>query len=118
MGTTCSSKREPEVINVGSSKSTGFEPTMMVNSAAARKRRDNNFLEILDRLNQEDKDDDGLRDKKVNKDRLIRTGSSGGGGIEANSSDETASQTYIGKELSTDLNPERIQLVMIQSKPD
>lgn len=92
----------------GSRKSFGFEPLV-------KKYKGNNFLAILDEINALDEEEEQRRLKK--RDRRIRTASSVG--IDADSTDETASQTFIGKAsaVSQQLpDPGGIQLGFIKAQ--
>lgn len=93
-----------------SKKSTGFTPTLksVFPVTTSGKCGSQNFLMLLDSL-------DALDDEEiVRRDPPATVASSTG--IEANPSDETASQTLIGKELENDQDPGRIKLNLIKSE--
>lgn len=104
-------------------KSTGFVPTISITRPAVdslgespvdsrvKGKRSSNFLDLLNRLNEMD-DEDG-NDRKHKTSTASTTS-----GIEANPSDETASQTFIGKELDMKTEPGRIQLYLISKERD
>lgn len=108
MGNACSGGREH--IFESSGKSGNSRASTMIEPLASR-RPGNNFLEILNNLN-DDEDDDEKAKQVAKRDRALRTASSSG--IEANPSDETASQTLIGREADTDADPGLIQLGLIK----
>lgn len=75
-----------------------------------------NFLQILDRINAVDGEDEEERRERERKRHATRSASSSG--IEAAPSDETASQTFIGKEPEARPDPGRIQLGLIKTSED
>lgn len=93
-------------------KSTGFEPTLKRSiEPLHRNQKKQNFLELLDELNALDDNQEefeGNRRKQGKEE--IKTASSSG--IEASASDETSSQTFIGREAPSQ-NPGRIELELI-----
>lgn len=80
-------------------------------------KRRNNFLEILDRLSTlgDDEEEDRIRKRREERRRNM-TDTSSSTGIEAESTDETASQTLIGKEPKATPEPGRIQLSLIKAR--
>lgn len=97
----------------GSKKSTGFEPSIKEeqnNQMNAGKKP--NFLELLDKLDEiATQDAENANRKGGQKNRAALTASSSG--IEANSSDETASQTFIGRGPDARPDPGQINLDII-----
>lgn len=119
-------KRNPkmqEIRSYGSRKSTGFEITIKSVEPAKKGSKSNSFLTILDRLNAMDEDDVLERErKKRRKEEEIRRNAAytaSSSGIEADSSDETASQTFIGQDPEATPDPGQIQLGLIKAQdPD
>jgi len=107
-----------EMKSNGSRRSTGFEPTLGTVKPFSRGGRKNNFLELLDRLNAIDAESEQeLQEREEKKKKAAYTASSAG--IEADPSDETASQTFIGKEPTSRPDPGSIHLSLIRSmEPD
>ena len=95
-----------------SKKSFGFVPS--IRSVAPLSNRNGrgtqNFLMFLDTL--EAIDEDETKRKKPAKVYTVASQS----GIEANSSDETASQTFIGRPLDGCKEPGKIQLSLIKAQ--
>lgn len=108
--------------SVGSRNSYGFEPnTWLIEPVVKQGHKTNNFLSILERLDALEEFDEFEREQereRVRRRRLVeetpQTISSAG--IEANSSDETASQTYIGKEATARPDPGTIELSLIRAQ--
>jgi len=92
-----------------SKKSTGFIPTLksVFPVSSSNNRGSQNFLMLLDSL-------DAIDDDEIEKKAPPSTIASCTG-IEANPSDETASQTLIGRELNSSEDPGRILLNLIKS---
>lgn len=120
-----SSKSLPmrEIKSYQSRKSTGFEPSISTIEQTIveplKKQSGNSFLEILNRLNETDREEDELERKereRRKRRREQRVQSISPTGIEAGSSDETASQTFIGKEFESRPNPGKILLGLIKAQ--
>lgn len=97
-----------------SKNSFGFVPSIRSVAPLSNrgKRGTQNFLMLLDSL-------DALEDEEAKRSRRKRvTTAASASGIEANSSDETASQTRIGKELEVGTDPGRITLNFIKVQDD
>lgn len=96
----------------GGIKSTGFEPTLKTSVEPLKKdQKKQNFLDLLDELSGLDEDpDEAERNRRKRVREQIKTASSSG--IEASASDETASQTFIGRE-PPGRDPGRIELELI-----
>lgn len=73
-------------------------------------RAHGNFLQILDRLSAAEENDEESDTKRRERKKTSTPSSSG---IEAAMSDETASQTFIGKQPETRPDPGRIQLGLL-----
>lgn len=106
----------------GSRKSVGFELTIKSVEPVMKSNRSSNFLTILDRLNAIDEDEEEERKERERKRRrkeeenkrlAVYTASSAG--IDADSSDETASQTFIGQDADSVPEPGQIQLNFIKA---
>lgn len=95
-------------------KSTGFEPTLKRSVESVKKdEKKQNFLDLLDELNGLDDNKEELERKRRKRAKeLVTTASSVG--IEASASDETASQTFIGREPPRP-DPGRIELDLIKA---
>lgn len=95
-------------------KSTGFEPTLKRSVESVKKdEKKQNFLDLLDELNGlEDNKEELERKRRKREKELVTTASSVG--IEASASDETASQTFIGREPPRP-DPGRIELDLIKA---
>lgn len=116
------SSRIHDLKSNGSRKSAGFEINIKSVEPATKANRSSNFLNILDKLNaiDEDEEEERLererkrrRKEEENKRLAVYTASSAG--IEADSSDETASQTFIGQDAESRPDPGRIQLGLIKA---
>lgn len=109
------SKRDPLKSGISddslkSKNSFGFVPSIRSVAPISNRghRGTQNFLMLLDSLDA--LDDDELKRSRQKPQFTAASGS----GIEASSSDETASQTLIGKELDKSKDPGRIQLDYIK----
>lgn len=109
-----------------SRKSSGFELTIPVKSVEPVKKGQKgvNFLDLLDKLNEVIDDDqeqserrERERKKRKYDERHMRDtiDTTSSAGIEANPSDETASQTFIGKEPDSRPDPGELQLGLIKA---
>lgn len=100
------------VESLRSKKSFGFTPSMRTVAPISNrgKRGAQNFLMLLDTLDA--LEDDESKRRKIHQ---VYTAASSSG-IEANSSDETASQTFIGRELDKSNDPGQIQLSLIKAQ--
>lgn len=106
----------------GSRKSVGFEITIKSVEPATKSNRSSNFLTILDRLNAIDEDEEEERKERERKRRRkeeenkrLGTYTASSAGIEADSSDETASQTFIGQDADAVPDPGQILLDFIKA---
>lgn len=92
-----------------SKRSFGFVPSMRTIAPLSNrgKRSTQNFLILLDTL-------DALEDEEQKRRKPYTVASSSG--IEANPSDETASQTCIGREPDNSKDPGQIQLSLIRAQ--
>lgn len=96
-----------------SRNSFGFVPSIRSVAPLSNRghRGTQNFLMLLDSL-------DVLEDEDTKRSKLKHHTVVSGSGIEANPSDETASQTLIGKELDRSTDPGRILLNYIKIQDD
>lgn len=98
--------------------STGFQPTTISENQTVepliKRERGNSFLEILDTLNKMDDDEEEKERKKRRRNQKVQSVSSTG--IEPNPSDETDSQTFIGKESEARPEPGKILLGLIKAQ--
>lgn len=110
----------PRVVSNGTSidslrsrNSFGFVPSIRSVAPVSNrgKRGTQNFLLLLDSL--EPLEDDAARRRRQPKHPFTAASSSG---IEANSSDETASQTFIGRDFDSSNDPGGIQLNYIKAQ--
>lgn len=106
---------------IASPESSGFEITIKSVEPVIKGNKSNNFMTILERLTNEDdeleKELKERRKEEASKRNAAYTASSSG--IEADSSDETASQTFIGQDPGATPDPGRIQLGLIKAQdPD
>lgn len=112
MGSSCSRARLRPLASAGPYKSTGFETRKEL--AKEKERQGQNFLDMLNELSAlEDFDEERMRRERrlVEKQQLQ---SSGSGALEVNSSDETSSQTLIGRQSEEPPDPGSIELKLIK----
>lgn len=120
-----SNKSIREMKSYSSRKSTGFEPSinreaLLQTVEPLKGQRTSSFLEILNKLNELEGDDEEERKERERKRRRREerelNSISSINGIDANSSDETASQTFIGKPPDARPDPGRIKLGLIRAQ--
>lgn len=129
MGSTCCRHRGNVAKVPPTLKSSGFQPTVFVrqpidaSSNGIRKiGQHQSFLEMLNELSTlEDSDEEAAREirRKAVEAAAARAesqpASASSGGIEINPSDETASQTLIGQNLTEAPDPGLIELKLIKN---
>ena len=101
---------EASTESLKSKKSFGFVPSIKAVEPLPNhgKRDTQNFLMLLDTL-------DALDDEDTKRRKMEASYTASSAGIEANSSDETASQTFIGRDLDADNDPGKIHLRLIRA---
>lgn len=122
--TSSASGKSAKFANVnsyGSRKSTGFVPTskqdaqVLQSSENQSSKNTSSFLDLLDQLN-EITNDEKESSKKRAKMLANATFTASSSGLESSVSDETASQTLIGKFSESNPDPEQINLSLISRR--